>query len=635
MKGGYTGKILRLDLNRLDYSLEKPDGDTLEKFIGGEGMGIKYLYERVSPGADALGPENPLIFMTGPMTGTLAPASGRHCVVTKSPLTGCQVSSHAGGYWGSELKFAGYDGIIVEGQSDKPVYVFIDDDDVHFYDAKGLWGKDVIQTDNLIKEQLGDSELKAAYIGPAGENLIKYASILNDQQRSASRGGTGAVMGSKRLKAIVVRGTHDINAADPAKYFASMNELLNTCYDHYITGSLFPAYGITGIMGRMNEAGVLPTMNHYTGNFSKADDISGQKMAETMLKKTRGCFCCTIHCTRVIDIKYGPYHGTRGKGPDYEAAVAFGSQCGNGNLEAIAKANLLCDQYGLDPVSTGDAIAWAMELYEHGIITDDDTHGVHLSFGDHEAMTSMIPKIATRAEFGAVLAEGPEEAARKIGRGSEKYLQTVKGLPLPGIEARGSKGAALGYATDNRGGDDLRPFASMAECLGYRSKELGMPDKFDPLSELDKVRWMVPCQNYFTAVNSLVVCMFTAIAFTVEPSQYARHLTALTGIEYDQYKLMEAGERAWNLQRAFNAREGFSRADDRLPYRLTSELLPNGPNRGSVVHIEQMLDDYYAAREWNKDTGWPTRRKLEALGLGYVAKDLEKPKQSSKEAFAR
>ena len=624
MSGGYTGKILRLDLGSLDYSLEKPDGDTLEKFIGGEGLGIKYLYDEVPPGSNSLGPDNTLIFMTGPMTGTLAPTSGRHCVVTRSPLTGCQVASHAGGYWGSELKFAGYDGIIVEGQSDRPIYIFIDDDDVYFYDAAGLWGRDVIQTDILIKEQLGDNELKIAYIGPAGENLVKYASILNDQQRSASRGGTGAVMGSKRLKAIAVRGTQDVKASDPARYFASMNELLDTCYDHYVTGRLFPAYGVTGIMGMMNENGALPSKNHYTGNFSGAGDISGQKMAETMLKKTRGCFCCTIHCTRVIDIEYGPYHGTRGKGPDYEAAVAFGSQCGNSNLEAIAKANIWCDQYGLDAVSTGNTIAWAMELYEHGIITDEDTHGIHLSFGDHEAMTSMIPKIATRSEFGAILAEGPEAAAMRIGRGAEKYLQTCKSLPLPGIEARGSKGMALGYATDNRGGDDLRPFASMAECFGFRSNELNMPDSFDPLSESDKVSWMVPCQNYFAAVNSLVVCMFTVIAFTVEPGQYARHLSALTGITYDKDKLLEAGERTWNLQRAFNAREGFSRRDDRLPPRLTSDPLPNGPDKGSVVNLDPMLDDYYETRGWDKATGWPSAQKLEALGLGYVAKDLEK-----------
>ncbi len=634
MKGGYAGKILRLDMSRLDYSLETPVDSVLEQFIGGEGLGIKYLYDEVEPGVDALGPDNKLIFMTGPLTGTLAPTSGRHCIITKSPLTGCEVTSHAGGYWGSELKFAGYDGIIVEGQSKKPVYVFIDDGDVQFINADGLWGRDTIQTDVLIKEQLGDKDLKITYIGPAGENLIKYASIMNDQQRSASRGGTGAVMGSKKLKAIAVRGAQDIKAAKPPEYFASMNELLDACKNHFVTGSLLPQYGVTGIMGMMNEKGVLPTRNHYTGNFSGADDISGQKMAETMLTKTRGCFCCTIHCTRVINIEHGPYFGTRGKGPDYDAAVAFGSQCGNDNLEAIARANLWCDQYGLDAVSTGAIIAWAMELYEKGIIDDEDTHGVKLNWGNHEAMTSMVPKIATRAEFGAILAEGPVEAAKLIGRGSEKYVMSVKNLGLPGIEARGSKGMALGYATDNRGGDNLRPFASMAECFGFRSKELGMPDHYDALSEIDKVSWMVPCQNYFVAVNSLVCCLFTIIAFTIEPGQYARHLTALTGTAYDGIKLVEAGERIWNLQRAFNAREGFSRADDRLPHRLTSEPLPNGPNKGSVVHLDEMLDKYYEARGWDKITGWPTREKLASLGLDYVAKDLEEREPSAKEAIA-
>ncbi len=634
MRGGYTGRILRLGLDDLSYRIEKPREKDLERFIGGEGLGIKYLYDEVPPHADALGPENRLIFMTGPMTGSLAPTSGRHCVITKSPLTGCEVSSHAGGYWGTELKLAGYDGIIVEGQSTKPVYVFVDDDEVRFLDAGELWGRNTFETDALIKERLRDDQLKIAYIGPGGENLVKYASLLNDQQRSASRGGCGAVMGSKKLKAIAVRGTQDFRAADPAKYFRSMNELLDTCHDHVITGSLFPTYGVTGLIGLMNEKGVLPTKNHYTGHFQGAEKLSGQAMAKSILTRTRGCFCCTIHCTRVVNIPYGPYQGTRGKGPDYDAMVAFGSQCGNDNLEAAARANMWCDQYGVDAVSTGATIAWAMELYERGIITDEDTHGVRLNWGDHEAMTSMIPKIATRSEFGAVLADGLDEAARRIGRGSEKYKQSVKNLDLPGIEARGSKGMALGYATDNRGGDNLRPFAAAAECLGFRSKELGMPDDFDALSEAGKVRWMVPCQNYFTAVNSLVVCLFTVIAFTVEPGQYARHLSALTGLSFDKDRLLEAGERIWNLQRAFNAREGFSRRDDRLPERLTAEPVPDGPDKGSVVHLEGMLDEYYEARGWDKATGWPTREKLEALGLGDVAKDLEKIEPPAREAAA-
>ncbi|BAI60690.1 tungsten-containing aldehyde ferredoxin oxidoreductase [Methanocella paludicola SANAE] len=631
--GGYTGRLLRLDMNELDFSVETPREEDLKDLIGGEGLGIKYLYDEVPAHADALGPDNKLVFMTGPLTGTLAPTSGRHCVVTKSPLTGLETTAHAGGYWGPELKFAGYDGIIVEGQSEKPVYVFVDDEEVHFYKADGLWGRDTIQTDTLIKRQLDDDKLNITYIGPAGENLVKYATIMNDQQRSASRGGPGAVMGSKKLKAIAVRGTRDVHAANPAKYYQSMNELLDTCYDHVVTGSLFPAYGVTGIMGLMNEKGVLPTKNHYTGNFRGADKISGQAMAKTMLTKTRGCFCCTIHCTRVIDIEYGPYHGIRGKGPDYDSTVAFGSQCGNDNLEAIAQANILCDQYGLDTVSAGATIAWAMELYEKGIIDKLDTRGVELSWGNHEAMTSMVPKIATRSEFGAVLADGLDEAAKKIGRGSEKYIQCVKNLDLPGIEARGSKGMALGYATDNRGGDNLRPFASMAECFGFRSKELGMPDSFDPLSEAGKAQWMIPCQNYFVAVNSLVVCMFTVIAFTVEPSQYARHLSALTGFSFDKERLLEAGERIWNLQRAFNAREGFTRKDDRLPFRMT-EPLPNGPDAGSAVYLNRMLDEYYELRGWDKETGWPTPGKLRALRLDYVVKDLEKAGPAARQAAA-
>ena len=303
-------------------------------------------------------------------------------------------------------------------------------------------------------------------------------------------------------------------------------------------------------------------------------------MAETMLTRTRGCYCCTIHCTRLVNVPYGPYFGTHGKGPDYDTTVAFGSQCGNGNLEAIARANMWCDQYGLDTVTTGETIAWAMELYERGIIDRNDTHGIDLRFGNHEAMVAMIPRIATRMEFGAVLADGIKEAAKQIGKGSERLAMDVKDLDLPGIEVRGSKAMALGYAVDNRGGDNLRPFASATECLGFRSKELGMPEQFDPLSETGKVAWLVPAQNYAVAVNSLVCCMFTIIGYSVEPGHYARQLSAITGFEFDGARLLEVGERTWNLQRAFNARQGFTRKEDRLPHRLTGEPAPTGPGEG-------------------------------------------------------
>lgn len=622
MVGGYTGKILRVDLNKLDFNVEKPSDEDLRKFIGGEGLGIKYLFDGVPAHADPLGHDNLLIFMTGPVTGSLAPTSGRHCVVTKSPLTGCQVTSHAGGYWGTQLKLAGYDGIIIQGKSSKPVYIFIDEDNIGFYDAKNLWGRDTFQTDTLIKEELNDAKLSITCIGPAGENLVKYASIQNDRQRAAGRGGAGAVMGSKNLKGIAVRGARDFTAASPPAYFRSMNELLDACYNHVLSGDLFPKYGITGLISMVNEKGVLPTRNYQSGVFDDAYEISGQRMAETILTGTRGCFCCTIHCTRLINIPYGPYHNTTGKGPDYDSMVAFGSQCGSNNIEAASIANMLCDRYGLDTVTAGAIIAWAMELYERGIINIEDTHGLDLTFGNHEAMVAMISKIATRMEFGELLADGISEAARKIGRGSEKYAMSVKNLDIPGFEARGSKGMALCYAVDNRGGDDVRPFTTITECLGFRSKELNMPNNYDPLSESGKVDWIIPAQNYFTAVNSLICCIFTVIGYSVEPSQYAKHLTAITGFDFDKESLLEAGERIWNLQRAFNAREGFTRKDDVLPERLTSIPSPKGPAKGSVVNLDKMLDEYYLKRGWDVSSGWPTREKLLSLGLNKAADDL-------------
>ncbi|HEY3274296.1 MAG TPA: aldehyde ferredoxin oxidoreductase family protein [Methanocella sp.] len=634
MLGGYTGKILRVDLDRLETRDEKPDESVLRDFIGGEGLGIKYLYDEVPPHADALGPENRLIFMTGPVTGSLAPTSGRHCVITKSPLTGCETTAHAGGYWGTLLKLAGYDGIIVQGNASRPVYLFVDDGEPRLLEANHLWGHDVFQTDALIKDEQNDRKISVTAIGPAGENQVRYASIQNDRQRAAARGGPGAVMGAKKLKAIAVRGTRSFEVAKAAAYFKSMNELIGLCKNDILTGKLFPAYGITGVVDLMNQHGVLPTRNYQQGTFDRAHDISGQKMAETMLTRTRGCYCCTIHCTRLINIPYGPYFGTKGKGPDYDSTVAFGSQCGNSNLEAIARANLWCDQYGLDTVTTGATIAWAMELYERGIINKNDTWGLDLSFGNHEAMVALVPKIATRMEFGAVLAEGIAGAAKKIGKDAGKYMLEVKDLDLPGIEVRGSKGMALGYAVDNRGGDNLRPFAAASECLGFRSKELHMPENFDPLSEAGKAEWLVPAQNYAVAVNSLVCCMFTIIGYAVEPSHYARHLSAITGFDYDGERLLQAGERIWNLQRAFNAREGFTRKQDSLPHRLTAEPGPAGPAKGSTVHLEPMLDDYYRVRGWDPGFGWPTAEKLRSLGLDYVIADLEKARGSAAEKAA-
>lgn len=633
MPGGYAGKILRVDLGSGNFSIEKPDEAILADYIGGEGLGIKYLYDEVPPGSDPLGPENRLIFMTGPVTGSLAPTSGRHCVTTKSPLTGCQATSHAGGYWGTQLKLAGYDGIIVQGQSTRPVYLFIDDGKPQLLDATGLWGRDVFQTDALIKDQLNDGKLSVASIGPAGENLVKYASIQNDRQRSAARGGAGTVMGSKKLKAIAVRGTQSFYAADPEAYISSMDELLASTYNNVLSGSLLPKFGITGIVDAINQHGALPTRNSQSGTFEEAHDISGQKMAETILERTRGCFCCNIHCTRIVHVPYGPYHGTHGKGPDYDAAVAFGSQCGNGNQEAVARANLWCDQYGLDAVTTGETIAWAMELFERGLIDRTDTRGIDLRFGNHEAMVAMIPKIATRMEFGAVLADGIAAAADRIGKDAGDYAVAVKNLNLPGFEARGSKATALQYAVDNRGGDDLRPFAAVTDCLGFRSGEISMPDSFDPLSEAGKVGWLVPAQNYSLAVNSLVCCMFTIIGYSVEPSQYARHLSAITGFEYTKDRLLSVGERIWNLQRAFNVREGVTRKADRLPARLTSVPAPSGPSRGSVVRLEPMLDAYYQARGWDED-GIPTPDKLRELGLEHVSRDLDRARAGAGEQAA-
>lgn len=617
MPRGYMGKILRIDLTAGKWKEEVVPEEWMRKYLGGNGFAARILYDELPLGIDALSPENKLIFMTGPLTGTFFPNSGRWAAFAKSPLTtAIWGEAHSGGVWGPELKYAGFDGIIVEGRAEKPVYLWIDDGKVEIRDAKHVWGKDIFDTDAVIKEDLSDETIKAVYIGPAGEKLVRLACIMDNLYRAAGRCGLGAVMGSKNLKAIACRGSKDIEIVNPEKFMSAVDVLLDKMKDNAITGDALPMYGTDVLTNIINAAGALPIYNFQQGWHPEAWKDSGETLRDTILVKNRGCRFCWIRCARYSAIKSGPYAGVVGEGPEYETVWAFGGQCGVFRLDAIHAANTLCNKYGIDTISTGNIIGWAMELYERGILTDADTEGICLTFGNHEAMVDLTRRIALReGKLGDILAEGWLKAAEKIGKGSERLIMGVKGLGLPAYEPRAVWGHALGYATSLRGGCHLRAYMIAPEILG-------VPKKMDPLTAEGKAEMLKFFQDYFAMVDSSLVCKFVTFALT--PDDFASALTPLTGFEFTGEGLLKIGERVWNLERMIQCREGVGRKDDTLPDRFTKEPAPVGPAKGKTVPLEPMLDEYYKLRGWDVKTGIPTPAKLRELGLEKEAEEAAK-----------
>ncbi len=604
------GKFLRVNLTDGTIKEEKISDEVLKMFIGGRGLGVKILYDELKPGVDPLSPENKIVILTGPLTGTAAPSSGRWCSVTKSPLTGTIHDSHSGGYFGPELKFAGFDGIIIEGVSEKPVYLWIHDGEAELRDASHLWGKDTHDTTDMICKELGDEKIKVACIGPAGENLVKIAGIINDKHRAAGRGGHGAVFGSKKLKAIAVRGTQRVPITSEEAFREAARRALDKIKESAVTSQSLPAYGTAVLVNIINEQGLFPTRNFQTGVFPTATRISGETMAETILVKKKPCWGCPIACGRVTKVPpWSPYSG-EGEGPEYETIWAFGAQCGVDNLEAIAKANYLCNELGLDTISMGHVIGTAMELYEKGYIKPEQTRGVDLKFGNVEAVVELTWRTAYRSGLGDDLAEGSKRLAEKYG--APELSMDVKGQELPAYDPRGAQGHGLGYATSNRGGCHLRAYMIAAEILG-------IPEKLDPLTTEGKAKWVITFQDLFATCDSLVLCKFVTFAFGAE--EFADMLSAATGWNLTADDVMKIGERIYNLERAFNIREGFKgREEDTLPKRLLEEPMPEGPVKGYVVKLNEMLDEYYSLRGW-KD-GVPTKDKLRELGLDKAAEEV-------------
>lgn len=599
---GWMGKLIRVNLSDETIKVEDLNMEDANLYLGGRGLGSKYLYDEIDPKVDPLSPDNKLIFMTGPMTGTFAACAGRFNVVAKAPLTGTIGASNSGGYFGPELKFAGYDGIIFEGKSETPVYLKIYDDKIELKSAEHLWGKDVFETtDTLLLEN--EEDAKVACIGVAGEKQVLFATIMNDKDRAAGRSGLGAVMGSKNLKAIVVRGTNDINVANKHEFMMASIDARNKLLEHPVTGKGggLATYGTQVLMNILNESHSLPTRNWQTSWFEDGDKISGEFLTDNYLIRNKACFACPIGCGRVIRIPDGKYKGIVA-GPEYEAGWSYGASCGVNDMNAIDKANHVCNLAGFDPITMGATIACAMELYEIGAITKEEI-GEELIFGDAESILSWTERTANREGFGDLLALGSYRLAEKYGH--PELSMSVKKQEMPAYDGRAIQGMALEYATSNRGGCHVRGYLTSPEVLG-------IPVKTDPLVTEGKAELLKLFQDLTGLVDSSDICLFST--FGIGLPEISNMLRNAIGVDLPDEEFLKVGERIWNLERMFNLEAGFTKEDDTLPPRLLEESVTSGPAKGKVAELDVMLEEYYKVRGWNKD-GIPTEEKLDELSI--------------------
>ncbi|UCE11601.1 MAG: aldehyde ferredoxin oxidoreductase family protein [Candidatus Thorarchaeota archaeon] len=582
--------VLHVSLTNGTIKREPLDKDMIAKYLGGRGIGVKTLYDNLPPGVDPLSPDNLLIFAVGPVTATSVPTAGRSVVVTKSPLTGTVFDSNVGGHIGAYIRRAGYAAIVFEGRSEEPVYLWIDDDEVEIREAGKVWGENVeVSTDKLIEET--DAKAHVACIGPAGENLVKLASIMTDKHRAYGRGGVGAVMGSKNLKALVVKGTGKVAVKDEEQLDLAVKRARRLIKKNPVTDKSLPVYGTPVLVNLANEYGMLPTHNFQEGTFNDAEGVSGEKLLERLSVRTYRCFGCPIGCGR-ISKTYGEEVG----GPEYETIWALGPQCGINDLEWIAMANHHCNLLGMDTISVGSTIGCAMELVQRGKMD------ASLEFGNTEGLLELIDDMGHARGLGAELGEGSRTLAEK--HGAPDLAMQVKGLEIPAYDPRGAQGHALGYATSNRGGCHLRSYLIGPEILG-------VPVRVDRDRPEGKADLVILYQNLSAAMDAFVLCRFTNFAFTVD--DYAEFVSACTGIPIDGHSLLAIGERIWNLERMFNLREGIDGSEDKLPPRFNTPL-PEGGTRNRVVLIDEMLPEYYRLRGWDAE-GRPTKERLERLGL--------------------
>ena len=628
---GYAGKILRVDLSSGRIREVDTPKEWARKYLGGDGMAARLLWEEVGPGVNPLGPDNKLIIATGPVTGTIWHTAGRVVAVSKSPLTGIWGESHSGGHFGPEIKYAGYDMIVVEGASSKPVYLSIYDGKVEIRDASHLWGKDTYETTEAIREELGDPAVQVASIGQAGENLVKYAAIITNYHDAFGRTGMGAVMGSKRLKAIAVRGFGAVEVAHPDEFYEFALEGHRRVLESDQAMEL-RRYGTPMLVAVKQAIGELPTKNHWVGVFDRYHEIDAETLREKYWVATKSCFGCSTACKKKHLVRAGEFAGTFTGGPEYEAVFAFGSSAMCDNLPAILRLNLLCNKYGVDVISAGKTMSFVMELFEKGILTKNDTGGFELKWGDYHAMLEALDMIVFRRGFGDLMAEGVRAMAQRIGRGSEKYAMHVKGLEISGQDGRAHRSAGLTHAVSARGADHMRSLVTVDQLAYWdTAKERFGEDKVEGVvngySEAYKGLAVKMHEDAYAVRDSLIVCWYTVgwpPIFWM--SDFAKLAYLVTGEEAfkDVREMWLIGERINNLKRAFNVRLGITRRDDTLPERFTKEPMPAGPAKGQVVNLDVMLDEYYTLRGWDLKTGLPTREKLVELGLEDVADELER-----------
>ena len=614
----WTKNVLRVNLTAGTCTPEPLNMEWATQYLGQRGLATKYLVEEMAATVEPLSPENKLIMATGPLTGTMASTGGRYSVITKSPLTGAIACSNSGGFIGNEIKNAGWDMIIFEGKSDRPVYLYLENEHAELMPADDLWGKSVWATDEALHTKHQDPQIRIACVGRSAEAGCLYAAIVNDIHRAAGRSGVGTVMASKHLKAVVVRGTRGVgNIKDPMRFIQATMDGKKVLADNAVTGTGLPTYGTQVLMNVINEVGAMPTRNMREVQFEGAAAISGEAMHEPResdgkpnLVTNGACFGCTIACGRIstidpqhFSVKDKPQYQHASGGLEYEAAWALGSDTGIDDLDALTYANFLCNEDGMDPISFGSTVAAAMEMFEEGVITTEHTGGVELKFGSAEALCWAAEVVAKGEGFGLDLGLGSKRLCEKYGR--PELSMTVKGQEFPAYDPRGVQGMGLAYATSNRGACHLRGYTISAEVLG-------IPEKYDPLSTEGKPELLKAFQDATAAVDSAGICVFTTFAWTLE--DIAPQIDAACEGNWSSEALMEMGERIWNMERKFNLEAGITGADDTLPQRLLKEAAQTGPAKGMVVELEQMLPKYYEVRGWTAD-GVPTADTLSRLAV--------------------
>jgi len=622
MSNAFVGQILRVNLTSGTISTENLNPDWARQTLGGAGLATRYLLELTSPGIDPLGAENVLIFMAGALTGTPSASASRYSIVAKSPQTNIWGQSNSGGFFGPALKWSGYDGVIFEGVSPEPVYLLIMDGKAELRKATHLWGLTVPECDDQLQAEIGHP-VTVACIGPAGENLVRYAAIMNNKSRAAGRTGMGAVMGSKRLKAIACGGKRHISLFDD-KGFMRVTQRQREYMDESVMKIIIETYGTNMIADLVNVRGGYPSQNWQYGTFEQIENVNGQAMTDQILVEGVRCFACPVACGRGTEIREGKWKGKRGEGPEYETTDMLGAMCGVDDLNAITMANYRCNEYGLDTISTGATIAFAMECYQKGILKDDQTGGITLVFGDADLVVDLVERIAKREGIGNLLAEGTRRMAESLGYGSERFAMHVKGLELPAYDPRATKITGLAYITASRGGDHMNGYIqgpTFVDMPFLIVEDSTIRDPYDANPQDASV--LIDMENALSVLDALGGCKFMGVVISAQ--EIVDLVQTATGWDFTLEEFRICGERLQNMARAYCVREGMRREQDVLPARLMLDPLPDGPAQGMVFEhasLEKMKDAYYEMRGWDVASGIPTRTKLHELDLDYLIPQL-------------